>query len=54
MELRGEQDQSRRRWEELDAQRERVAASHLELDRESKRLEVARQQSARVRDESAA
>ena len=53
-ELRREQDQSLRRWEELEAECERVAASLEELDRESKRLEATRQQAARVRDESAA
>ena len=52
-ELRGEQDQSRRRWEDLDTQRERVAMSQEELERESKRLEATRQQAARVHDESA-
>jgi chromosome segregation protein len=53
-ELRREQEQSRRRWEELDSQRSRVTASRDELDRESNRLDATRKQVARVRDESAA
>jgi chromosome segregation protein len=54
MELRGEQERSRQRWEELGVQRERVAASHDELDRRIERLEATRQQTARVRDDSGA
>jgi chromosome segregation protein len=52
-ELRSEQEQSRRRWEDLDAHRERVAVSLEELERESKRLEATRQRAARAQDESA-
>jgi len=53
-ELRGEQERSHHRWQELDAQLEQVAVSQEELDREIARLEAARQQAVRVRDESAA
>jgi chromosome segregation protein len=53
-ELRGEQELSRRRWEELGVQRERVAASQEGIARESERLQATREQAARVRDASAA
>ena len=53
-ELRDDQERSQQRWEELDAHRERVMASQIELDHGSKRLETTRQQAARAREESSA
>jgi chromosome segregation protein len=52
-ELRGEQERSQQRLQELDVQLERVAVSQEELDGESTQLQTTRQQVACVRDESA-